>query len=33
MLIGILSKPAHRPWLAAIFGLLLVAGVALWLLA
>jgi hypothetical protein len=33
MLIGFLSKPAHRPWLAAIFGLLLVAGVIVWLSA
>lgn len=27
MMMGLLSKPAHRPWLAALFGLLLVIGV------
>ena len=26
MMMGLLSKPAHRPWLAAWFGLLLVIG-------
>ena len=27
MLIGLLSKPAHRPWLLATFGLLLAIGI------
>ena len=28
MLMGFLAKPSHRPWLAAIFALLLAAGIA-----
>ena len=28
MFMSILSKPSHRPWLIAIFALLLVAGAA-----
>jgi hypothetical protein len=31
MMLGFLSKPAHRPWLAAIFGLLLLAGLLVWI--
>ena len=33
MMLGFLSKPAHRPWLAAIFALLLAVGILLWLVA
>jgi MYXO-CTERM domain-containing protein len=31
MMLGFLSKPAHRPWPAAIFGLLLLAGLLVWI--
>ena len=33
MLIGLLAKPSHRPWLIAIFALLLTIGLALLLIA
>ena len=33
MMMGLLSKPAHRPWLAAIFALLLIFGVSALFLA
>lgn len=33
MFMAILFKPSHRPWLIGIFGLLLLAGAALWLAA
>ena len=31
MMMGFLSKTTHRRWLAAIFGLLLFAGILVWL--
>ena len=30
---AILSKPTHRPWLAALFAALLIGGLLLWLAA
>ncbi len=33
MMLGFLSKPAHRPLLAAIFGLLLLLGLLVWIVA
>ncbi len=33
MMMGFLSKPAHRPFLAAIFGLLLLLGLLVWIVA
>lgn len=33
MLIGFLSKPAHRPWLAVVFGVLLLIGLLIWIVA
>jgi hypothetical protein len=32
MMMGFLAKPSHRPWLVAIFGLLLVGGLVALLL-
>jgi hypothetical protein len=33
MMIGFLSKPEHRPRLAAVFGILLVIGIIVWVAA
>ena len=33
MLIAFMLKPSHRPWLVAIFALLLAIGALLWLAA
>ncbi len=33
MMLGFLSTPEHRPWLAAIFGLLLLLGLLIWIAA
>lgn len=33
MMMGLLSNPAHRPWLAATFALLLILGVLVLVLA
>jgi len=32
MMMGFLAKPSHRPWLVALFGLLLTGGVIVLLL-